>query len=75
VVRPTPRPLPDADAHVRTALWIGTLVAIRHSPTLRQFYARRLAAGKPEKVALTASMHKLLTILNALLSQPPSLSP
>jgi len=64
-------------AQVRAALWMGTLVAVRHNPVLRQFYERLLAAGKPKKVALTACMHKLLTILNALLRhhtrwQPPS---
>jgi transposase len=30
------------------------------------FYARLRAAGKPSKVALTACMRKLLTILNAM---------
>jgi transposase len=54
-------------AQVRAALWMGTLAAIRHNPTIRQSYARLLAAGKAKKVALTACMHKLLTILNALL--------
>lgn len=53
---------------VRAALWMGTLVAVRHNPVLRTFYARLLAAGKPKKVALTACMHKLLTILNAMLA-------
>ena len=62
---------------MRATLWMGTLVAIRYNPILRQFYARLLAAGKPKKVALTACMHKLLTILNALLHhrtpwQPPA---
>lgn len=52
---------------VRAALWMGTLVAVRYNPVLRTFYARLLAAGKPKNVALTACMHKLLTILNALL--------
>ena len=52
---------------VRAALWMGTLVAVQHNPLIRAFYARLLAAGKPKKVALTACMHKLLTILNALL--------
>lgn len=46
---------------------MGALVAVRHNPTLRAFRARFLAAGKPKKLALTACMHKLLTILNALL--------
>jgi transposase len=56
-------------AQVRAALWMGTLVAVQHNPVIRAFYARLLAAGKPKKVALTACMHKLLTILNALLRQ------
>ena len=54
-------------AQVRAALWMGTLVAVQHNAVLRAFYARLLAAGKPKKVALTACMHKLLTILNAVL--------
>jgi transposase len=56
-------------AQVRAALWMGTLVAVQHNPVLRQFYGRLVAAGKPKKVALTACMHKLLLILNALLRQ------
>jgi transposase len=54
---------------VRAALYMGTLVAIKHNPALRAFYARLCAAGKAKKVALTACMHKLLTILNAILRQ------
>lgn len=54
-------------AQVRAALWMGTLVAVQYNPVIRAFYARLLAAGTPKKVALTACMHKLLTILNALL--------
>jgi transposase len=50
---------------VRTALYMAALVAVRHNPLLRAFYARLLAAGKPKKVALTACMHKLLLVLNA----------
>jgi len=54
-------------AHVRTVLYMGTLVATRFNPQIKVFYARLLAAGKVKKVALTACMHKLLTILNAML--------
>jgi transposase len=54
-------------AQVRAALWMSTLVAVRCNPVIRQFYERLLAAHKPKKVALTACMHKLLLILNALL--------
>ena len=51
---------------VRTALYMGTLVATRHNPLLRSFYERLCAGGKAKKVVLTACMHKLLTILNAM---------
>ncbi|MGZ3638515.1 MAG: IS110 family RNA-guided transposase [Ktedonobacterales bacterium] len=53
-------------ARVRTALYMATLVATRHNPIIAAFYGRLCAAGKPKKVALTACMHKLLTILNAI---------
>ncbi len=56
-------------AHVRTVLYMGTLVATRHNPRIKVFYERLLAAGKVKKVALTACMHKFLTILNAMLKQ------
>jgi len=50
---------------VRAALSMAALVGVRHNPTLRAFYERLLAHGKPQKVALTACMHKLLPILHA----------
>jgi transposase len=53
-------------APVRAVLYMGTLVATKHNPAIRDFYARLVAAGKPKKVALTACMRKLLTILNAM---------
>ncbi len=39
-----------------------------HNPVIREFYDRLVARGKPGKVALVACMRKLLTILNAMLS-------
>lgn len=54
-------------AHVRAVLYMGAIVAARFNPTIRAFYQRLLAAGKAKKVALTACMRKLLTILNAML--------
>jgi transposase len=53
--------------HVRATLYMATLVATRCNPTIRSFYTRLLAAGKPKKLALTASMRKLLITLNAML--------
>jgi transposase len=54
-------------AHVRATLYMAALVASRHNPVLRTFYQRLLTAGKPKKLALTACMNKLLTILNAII--------
>ena len=54
-------------APVRAVLYMGALVAARHNAVIRAFYLRLLAAGKPKKVALTACMRKLLTILNAIM--------
>ena len=49
-------------AHVRTVLYMSTLVATRFNPQIKALYGRLLAAGKIKKVALTAYMHKFLTI-------------
>jgi transposase len=54
-------------AHVRAVLYMSTLAAVRHYPVLKAFYERLRAVGKAPKVALTACMRKLLTILNAML--------
>lgn len=52
---------------VRSVLYMATLTAVRFNPVLAHFYQRLTAAGRPKKVALTAAMRKLLTILNAML--------
>ncbi len=52
---------------LRPALYMAALVAVRHNPVLRTFHQRLVTRGKAPKVALTACMHKLLTILNAML--------
>ena len=54
-------------AQVRAVLYMSALVAARFNPVIRTFYQRLQRAGKVKKVALTACMHKLLTILNAML--------
>jgi transposase len=54
-------------AQVRAVLYMSTVVAVRHNPVLIAFYQRLRAAGKAPKLALTACMRKLLTILNAML--------
>jgi transposase len=54
-------------AHVRAALYMAAIVATRYNPVIKIFYQRLCQAGKAKKLALTACMRKLLTILNAML--------
>lgn len=56
-------------AHVRAVLYMSTVAGLRWNPVIRAFYDRLRLAGKPAKVALTACMRKLLTILNAMARQ------
>jgi transposase len=51
---------------VRSVLYMSTLVATRHNPIIQTQYQQMLKRGKLKKVALTACMRKLLTILNAM---------
>lgn len=54
-------------ASVRSALFIGAMVAARHNRTLKLFYEKLVNAGKPKMVALIAVARKLLVILNAII--------
>jgi len=54
-------------APVRAVLYMATVAATRCNPVIQAFYRRLCAAGKAKKVALTACMRKLLTILNAMM--------
>ena len=45
---------------------MATLSAARFNPVISAFYTRLVETGKPKKVALVASMCKLLTILNVM---------
>ena len=60
------RPISAGRTSVRAVLYMAALVATKRNPAIRAFYARLVAAGKPKKLALTACMRKLLTILNAM---------
>lgn len=53
-------------AGVRAGLYMATLTAVRCNPAIKTFYQRLVKAGKPHKVALTACMRKLITILNTM---------
>jgi transposase len=54
-------------ATIRAVLYMAALTATRCNPAIAAMYGRLIAAGKPAKVALTACMRKLLTILNAVI--------
>jgi transposase len=59
-------------AGVRSALYMATLSATRCNPVIKAFYRRLCDAGKPHKVALTACMRKLITILNTMVKNGTS---
>lgn len=52
--------------HIRSRLFMPTLVAVRHNPVLKTYYTRLLNSGKCKMVALVASMRKLICILNTM---------
>lgn len=62
-------------AELRSVLYMATVVAVRWNPVIRGFYERLRQAGKPFKVAPTACMRKLLTILNAMVKHATPWSP
>jgi transposase len=59
---------------VRNVLYMATLSAIRRNPVIKAFYDR-IRSGKLRKVAIVACMHKLLTILNAMVRSNSRWSP
>lgn len=54
---------PIGHAALRKALWMPTLVAVRTNNWFRGYYEGLRARGKPAKVALVATMRKLLTVV------------
>ena len=52
---------------VRRVLYMATVVAIRHNPAIKAFYANLKAQGKASKMAIVACIRKLVTILNVLI--------
>jgi len=62
-------------APVRAALYMAALVATRFNPVIRSFYERLRTAGKAKKLAITACMRKLITIINAMLKHRASWNP
>ena len=64
------------NSRVRMALYLATLNAARYNPTIKAFYQRLRAAGKPMKVARCAAARKLLHLAWALVkSRQPYRAP
>jgi len=59
-------------ARVRSMLYMAALTALRFNPVIKEFYQRLVAKGKPHKVALTACMRKLLSIVNLMVRNQTS---
>lgn len=55
--------------HVRTALYMPLLSAVRCNKKIKAFYRRLVDAGKPKMVALVAAMRKLIIILNLMVKK------
>jgi transposase len=53
-------------APIRTVLYMAMLSAIQCNPVIKKFYKKLVEQGKHKKVALTACMRKMITILNAM---------
>lgn len=51
---------------LRDALCMPALVAVKHNPDMRKKYQSMIKQGKPQKVALTAIMRKLIELANTL---------
>lgn len=62
-------------AQIRSVLYMGALTAARCNPVIRAFHQHLIARGKKPKVALTACMRKLLTILNVMVKNQTTWSP
>jgi len=61
--------------HLRQALYMPALVAIRFNADMKAKYQALLAAGKPPKVAITAVMRKLTILANVLLREHRNWTP
>jgi transposase len=57
------------NARLRRVLYLATLSATRYNPSIKRFYERLRAAGKPPKVARCAAARKLLHIAWAVVTK------
>jgi len=55
-------------ASIRSVLYMACMSAIRCNDTLKEFYQRLILSGKVHKIAMVATMRKLLGILNSMIA-------
>ena len=65
----------DGNARLRTALYRATINAARFNPSIKRFYERLRAAGKPTKVARCAAARKLLVLIYAVVNNQRPFDP
>jgi len=70
-----PRTCWGGRASVRAVLYMGTLAAVRSDAGFIKYYEALLQRGKAKKVAITACMRKLITVLNAMVKSHARWSP
>jgi transposase len=56
-------------SQIRRVLYMAALSAVRHNPVIKAFFDRLSCRGKAFKVAITAAMRKLLTIIRSVLAR------
>jgi transposase len=54
---------------VRRSLYLAAFTAVRHDPSMKAFFQRLIANGKPAKVAIIAVARKLAVLANTLISE------
>lgn len=64
--RQAPKHIYGGRGEVRRVLYMATVSACRANPLIREYYKRKVAEGKAQKVVLVACMHKMLIHLNAM---------
>ncbi len=60
---------------IRRVLYMCTLCGVRHDPAMKAYYDALIERGKPKKVALVATMRKLLVALWCVYSRGESYAP
>jgi transposase len=66
-VRSGARHIRGGRSDVRAALFMATFTAVRFNPVFKEFFERLIASGKKYKVAIVATMRKMITVLNSML--------